>query len=226
MYQKKILNLKSLKDQVYDYLRIQMQKGKIQPGSIINMDEKSQELGVSKTPLRDALIQLEMEGFVKVMPRRGVVVNVMSLKDIKEYYQVIGALESTALLSASAFYEKSTIKEMEMYNKKMKIALGRDNFDSYYRENLKFHNSYLNLCGNRLLKKTVDNLKKRLYDFPRPKKYIKEWEETLILEHEKLVNFISEGEFLKAANFIRDVHWSFDVQKEFVMKYYNLFINR
>lgn len=68
MAEKGILNLKSLKEQVYEYLRSQMEKGKIRPGSTINMDETSRKLGVSKTPLRDALLQLEMEGFISILP--------------------------------------------------------------------------------------------------------------------------------------------------------------
>ena len=71
-----------------------------------------------------------------------------------------------------------------------------------------------------MLKKTVDILKKRLYDFPRQEKWIKEWEEASTGEHQKLVKLLSEGRFLDAANFIRDVHWSFKVQKKFIRKYY------
>jgi DNA-binding GntR family transcriptional regulator len=83
MVEKPILNLKSLKDQVYEYLREQMHRGEILPGSVINMDETARKLGVSKTPLRDALLQLEMEDFVSILPRRGVVVNVLTLQDKK-----------------------------------------------------------------------------------------------------------------------------------------------
>ena len=72
------------------------------------MEETSARLGVSKTPLRDALLQLEMEGFVAILPRRKVVVNVLSLEDIKNYYEIIGALESTALLRAFDLLETPT----------------------------------------------------------------------------------------------------------------------
>jgi len=100
MKEKSILNLKSLKDQVYEYLRDQMEKGNLLPGSYINMEETSKKLGISKTPLRDALLQLEMENFVTIIPRRGVIVNPLTLKDIKDYYEIIGSLESQALLSS------------------------------------------------------------------------------------------------------------------------------
>ena len=58
---KPILNIKSLKEQVYDYLREEFRMHKLKPGAIINMDITSKELGISKTPLREALLQLEMD---------------------------------------------------------------------------------------------------------------------------------------------------------------------
>jgi len=85
-----LLNIKSLKEQVYEYLREQMRRGDLKPGSVIEMEETSKKLGVSKTPLRDALLQLEMEDFVTILPRRKVVVNVLTLQDIRNYYEVMG----------------------------------------------------------------------------------------------------------------------------------------
>lgn len=222
MAKESILNLASLKEQVYEYLRLQMKKGELRPGYFINMDRTSEKLGVSKTPLRDALLQLEMEGFVTILPRRGVVVNELTLHEIKDYYQIIGALESITLLSSSPHITQSDIQKMEKLNESMKKAIDRDNFDSYYAHNLNFHDVYINLSGNRMLKNTVNTLKKRLYDFPRPEKYVKEWEEASIIEHQKLVNLIRKNKFLDAANFIRDVHWSFEVQEKYIKKYYSL----
>src|SRR5512139_1060822 len=100
MDRKPLLNIKSLKEQVYEYLREQMRHGRILPGSAIDMEETSKKLGVSKTPLRDALLQLEMEDFVTILPRRMVVVNGLSEQNIRDYYEIIGALESMALLKA------------------------------------------------------------------------------------------------------------------------------
>ena len=62
------LKFSSLNDQVYDYLRRQMNKGALIPGSTINIGEIAKQLGISKTPLRDALIHLELEGFVSILP--------------------------------------------------------------------------------------------------------------------------------------------------------------
>jgi DNA-binding GntR family transcriptional regulator len=217
---KPILNIKSLKEQVYEHLREQMRKGEILPGSAIDMEETSKKLGVSKTPLRDALLQLEMEDFVTILPRRMVVVNTLTEKDIRNYYEVIGSLESMALLKAFDKLKPSDIEGLQALNDGMKDAIAAGDFDAYYDKNLAFHNTFLDLCGNDSLVKTVNNLKKRLYDFPRVKGFVKEWEESSIGEHQALIDLLRQGRSQDAANNIRDVHWSFEVQEKFVRKYY------
>lgn len=221
MVAKSILNLTPLKDQVYEYIRNQMRTGKIKPGVFIDMNLTSRKLGVSKTPLRDALIQLEMEGFVKILPRRGILVNMLTIQDIKDYYQILGALESMAVISASGYLKEAEVNKMRKLNEDMQKAIERDNFNTYYEKNLKFHDIYIDLSGNRVLKKTAGTLKKRLYDFPRRAGYVKQWEVASIREHQKLINLIAKRKFIDAANYIRDVHWSFDVQKKYIQKYYS-----
>jgi DNA-binding GntR family transcriptional regulator len=217
---KTVLNVKSLKEQVYEYLREQMRTGAIRPGAVIDMGETSRTLGVSKTPLRDALLQLEMEGFVSILPRRKVVVNILALADIRSYYEIIGALESTGLLSAVDRMGEAEIRAMEALNAGMKEAIDRDDFDLYYERNLAFHDVFLGLSGNELLKKTVNTLKKRLYDFPRPQGFVKEWEQASIGEHAELLALIRLGHKREAAAQLRDVHWSFKVQEKFISRYY------
>ena len=217
---KPILNIKSLKEQVYEYLREQMRRGDILPGSAIDMEETSKKLGVSKTPLRDALLQLEMEEFVTILPRRMVVVNSLKKDDIRNYYEIIGSLESMAMLKAFERLKTSDIEAMQKLNAGMKEAIAANDFDLYYERNLAFHNTFLNLCGNDSLVKLVNNLKKRLYDFPRPKGFVKEWEESSILEHQALIDLLRKGRGQDAANHVRDVHWSFKVQAGFIGKYY------
>lgn len=221
MDDKPILNVKSLKSQVYEYLRDQMRRGDILPGSAIDMEETSRKLGVSKTPLRDALLQLEMEHFVSILPRRKVVVNILTIQDIRNYYQIIGALESTALLAGFDKIGETEVEAMGRLNAAMKEAIERNDFDLYYERNLEFHNTFLNSCGNAYLIEIVNVLKKRLYDFPRRKGFVKEWETSSVGEHARFLEMIREGRSLDAANFIRDVHWSFEVQERFIDKYYD-----
>jgi DNA-binding GntR family transcriptional regulator len=149
-----------------------------------------------------------------------VVVNILEDKDIKNYYEIIGALESVAILKAFEVLSNQEIDYMEKMNQEMFEAIKEDNFDLYYEKNLNFHNVYLKACGNEKLRSIVNNLKKRLYDFPRPKGFVKEWEEASIGEHAQLIDYLRHGQKEEAANFIRDVHWSYEVQKKYLVRYY------
>ncbi len=220
MDSKPILNIKSLKEQVYEYLRERMRTGELLPGAVIDMEETSRTLGVSKTPLRDALLQLEMEDFVTILPRRKIVVNRLTIADVKSYYEIVGALESTALLAAFDRLRDEDFRLMEKMNEGMKKAIDADDFDLYYEKNLRFHGIFLDLCGNASLAKIVNRLKKRLYDFPRPKGFVKEWEEASIGEHRRLLDLLRHGKKEEAAAWVRDVHWSFKVQEKYVNEYY------
>ena len=66
----------------------------------------------------------------------------------------------------------------------------------------------------------VNTLKKRLYDFPRQEGFVKQWEVTSIDEHRELVELIEKGKKEQASNYMRDIHWSYKVQKKFLKKYY------
>jgi DNA-binding GntR family transcriptional regulator len=217
---KPLLNIKSLKEQVYEFLRDAMRRGEILPGSVIDMEETSVRLGVSKTPLRDALLQLEMEKFVTIMPRRKVVVNILRPEEIKNYYEIIGALESAALLEVFDRLGENETRAMDRLNLEMKEAIERDNFDLYYEKNLAFHDVFLSRCGNADLLKIINNLKRRLYDFPRQKGFVKEWERASIGEHGAFVALIKAGKKAEAAAHIRDVHWSYAIQEKYIAEYY------
>ena len=217
---KRELNLKSLKEQVYDYLREELRRGTLRPGEAINSEETALRLGVSRTPLRDALIQLAMEGFVTIFPRKGVRVTALTPQQIRDAYQIIGTLESTALTSSFSTLRTSGWRVMQDLNHSMAAALEADSFDRFYTLNLRFHDTYLAACGNVQLAGIATTLKKRLYDFPRQKSYVRQWEEHSLTEHAELVRLIREGEEAEAARYIREVHWSYTVQEPYIRVYY------
>jgi DNA-binding GntR family transcriptional regulator len=214
----------SLRERVYEHLRTQMSKGAVKPGAFLKLDDISRELGMSRTPLRDALFQLESEGFVTIYPRRGVAVNVLTPENIKNIYEILGALESAVIITTSLRFTPADADEMEKHNEQMRRALERNNFSMYYDSNLKFHNVYLNLSDNQEMLHYIKIHKERLYDFPRNKTFVKEWELHSLDEHAKMVGLFRAGDFGGAAEYVRDVHWSFAVQERFIRKYY--FANR
>lgn len=215
------LTLKTLREQVYDYLRESLEKRDLVPGATVDLSKLSRKLGVSKTPLRFALSQLENEGFVTILPRRGCVVNVLTLEEIHDIYQIIGALESSVVIAEASKITPRVIERLRAFNEKARAALGDDDFDRYYAFNLDFHDTYLELSINEPLLRTVRLLKHRLYDFPRKGRFVKQWELRSTDEHEEFVRLLERGRVEDAAAQIRDVHWSYDVQRPFIETYYS-----
>ena len=170
-----IINQKSLREQVYDFLREELTQGKLIPGAAVNLNALSEELGISKTPLRDALLQLDTEGFVTISPRRGVFVNRLTLEDIRNCYEIIGALESTVILAVFDSIQPLHIEKLKLLNKELKTSLKNEDFQAYYQQNILFHDVFIEMSHNQSLKRIVAPMKRRLYDFPR-RGYIKEWD--------------------------------------------------
>jgi DNA-binding GntR family transcriptional regulator len=214
------LDITSLSAIVYGDLKRRLNEGLLRPGQFIDLSALGRELGMSRTPLRDAMIRLELEGFVTVYPRRGVMVRSLDLSDIRDIYQIIGALEASVVEHMSLRFRASDADLMDGFRDTMASSLAADDFDAYYAANLAFHDAYLDLSDNADLVRTVRTLKERLYDFPRRSGYVKEWELDSNSEHAETIKRLRSGDFKGCAQYIRDVHWNFEVQERYIRTYY------
>jgi len=211
----------TLREKVYNYLREELAKGSLIPGSYINQKAICENLEISRAPLRDALIQLETEQFIQILPRRGVLIKKLSLADIKNSYEIIGSLESSIVFSEFHKFKSSNIAKLEEINDRLKATLDKKRFDEYYELNLKFHGIFLALSDNSLLNHILLPLKQRLYDFPRMK-YDRQWELVNLSEHKRFIDSIKAGNREAAASIIKYEHWSFDHHKENLIKIYRV----
>lgn len=213
------LNISSLREQVYEYLRNEMITGGLVPGSTINLNKIAEQLGISKTPLRDALIHLEIEGFVTILPRRGVMVNALELTDVKNAYGAIGIVESAVVLDCFDKIKPSHISRLKSLNETMKADILKDDFSNLFKTNLAFHSILNDLSDNPLLEKFVFPIKHRLYDF-QGQSYIPEWELRNCEEHDLIINNLTQDKPQEAARILKDVHWSYKVQEAFIKQFY------
>jgi DNA-binding GntR family transcriptional regulator len=213
------INTQSLREQIYLYLRDQMQTGKLAPGATLNLNEISQQLGISKTPLRDALIQLETEGFVTILPRRGVMVNKLALEDVREFYDILGALEASVVLDVFHQIKPEHIRKMKQLNRAQREALDEEDYGRYYQLNLAFHGVFLDLGHNKTLMRLITPLKQRLYDFPRSR-YNVEWEKRNCAEHDTFIELIEAGDREGAARFMKYRHWSYTFQEKRIRQFH------
>lgn len=214
------LQTRSLREQVYEYLRDEMTRGGLQPGGFLDLNDLAQRLGISRTPLREALLQLESQGFITVLPRRGFRLNPLTLDDIRHYYEIIGALESAALKNVGHSLGPDDFTRMRKMDADMSKAVIAEDFDTYYKLNLAFHEIYLGRSDNKRLLAQVRLLKQRLYDWPRREGMVKSWEEHSVGEHDQFLALLEQGRIQEAAVHLQDVHWSFRVQEKYIHAYY------
>ena len=215
-----LLQTRSLREQVYDFLRAEMARGGLQPGGFLDLNELAGRLGVSRTPLREALLHLESQGFVTVLPRRGFRLNALTLDDIRHFYEIIGALEAAALKSVGSSLGPADFIRMRELDAGMAEAVAARDFDRYYEANLAFHDVYLRRSDNDRLVSQVHLLKRRLYDWPRRETMVQAWEQHSVVEHEDFLGLLERGAINEAAAHLQNVHWSFAVQERFIQAYY------
>ena len=211
----------TLREKVYHYLRQELANGNLVPGSYIDQNEICERLHISRAPMRDALIQLEAERFVRIFPRRGVLIRKLTLKDIKSSYQIAAALESAIVSCEFHKLTPNHVGEMERLNETLHVNLEDENYDAYYENNLAFHRVYMSLSDNDHLKSILTLIIQRLYDFPRMQ-YNKPWERINLHEHRRFTDAVRAGNREAAVSIIRNEHWSFDHHREYLVEVYGL----
>ncbi|MEI2414725.1 GntR family transcriptional regulator [Orrella sp. JC864] len=148
----------SLTEQAYQQLRRRILDNAWAPGYQALEQEIAQMLGMSRTPVREALIMLQREGLVKVIPRRGMRVLPMSPADMREIYQVLTALECMAVeIVARRGASESELQALEAATGDMAAALAADDLQAWADADARFHKQLVLLCGNRHLYQTVLN---------------------------------------------------------------------
>jgi DNA-binding GntR family transcriptional regulator len=162
---------------------------------------------------------MEVEGFVTILPRRGVTVNALTLEDVKNFYQICGALEGAVVASVFDLFNDSHIAVMRQLNRDMRMAAKHDEFAIYYKLNIQFHDVFLNLSDNPLIRPMLMPLKRRLYDFQR-RPYVKEWELRNTQEHDQFIDSVEAGDLEDAVRMLRDVHWSFREQEDYIRAFH------
>ncbi|SDP66860.1 GntR family transcriptional regulator [Desulforhopalus singaporensis] len=203
-----------LRVQVYDYLQTQMRIGKLEPGASISVNKMIKELGVSRTPLREALLLLQEQGFVTIQPQRGVKINVFTLDDVRDIYEILGGIESRIILSVFDKLDETRVARMKECNDGIEAALAAGDIARHNILNVKFHDAFLGLSSNERMIKYVNNLKMQLYDFPR-RDFGRQWNNNNLEQHREFVKLVEAGNAIAAADYMRDVHWQFDPPDSF-----------
>jgi DNA-binding GntR family transcriptional regulator len=148
----------SLGEVAYDTIRRRILDNVYPPGFQALEQNLAAELGISRTPLREALLRLQNEGLIEVVPRHGMRVLPVSPADMKEIYEILTALEAMAAeLAAKRKLSVEQIAPLDRASRDMTKALRADDLDAWAEADARFHRHLIELGGNRLLVEVVLN---------------------------------------------------------------------
>jgi DNA-binding GntR family transcriptional regulator len=151
-----------LRDVVCEEIRQQIVDGRHPPGTRLIEDQLAQELGVSRSPVREALRVLEVERFVDMVPRKGVVVASLSLDEAAEVFEVRLALESLAARLAARKATADGVSRLRAIIGEAEQALAAQDIRALSRLNTNFHELVLELAGNGYLRDVMIPLRGRM----------------------------------------------------------------
>jgi DNA-binding GntR family transcriptional regulator len=155
------LNATSLSDQAYSLIKTAISDTDIyNPNQELRLDERQliQALGVSRTPIREALSLLEQEGFVRTIPRRGIYIVRKSKRQIIEMIQMWAALESMAARLATQTAPDAEIAKLRHLFDEFQNSPPSEHLDEYSDANIAFHTEVIRLGGSQTIIDTTRNL--------------------------------------------------------------------
>ncbi len=205
---------KSLKEHVYEYLYEKINNGSLKPRERIRENQICKDLEVSRTPIREALLQLEDEGYIERQARRGFRVKEISSAKIKEIFEIIGCLEGFAASAAMDKMVGGDFLSLKTLIRKMDRAIQSKRLHNYFRLQRNFHNVYVLASGNKELCDLIASLKKRFVK----KAYFIHDDEDLVYEilernnteHKTIIKLFEQGDRPGIEAYLRNVHWNFE----------------
>lgn len=153
---------KALYQEVADRLRTMIQDRTLAAGEWVDEVRLTQEMGISRTPLREALKVLAAEGLVRLEPRRGCFVNELSLRDLEDIFPLMALLEGRCAFEAASKIGPVEIARLEPLHADLQRHAQSGDIDRYYQANAIIHESIQALAANRWLSDMIDGLRKVL----------------------------------------------------------------
>jgi DNA-binding GntR family transcriptional regulator len=149
----------SLKEMAFEAIKDAILSNKLEPGRIYNEQGLAKQLGISKTPVREALLDLSARGFVRFLPRKGVMINVLTEEDIHDLYEFRNALETAIVRHITPLLTLNQMEEIERIHRKESEAIGRDDRRGYLRIDREFHLYLASLSRNRYMVTALENIR-------------------------------------------------------------------
>jgi DNA-binding GntR family transcriptional regulator len=194
----------SLAEQVFGSIRRSIVAGQLVPGSLHSVQELAAELGVSRTPVREALIELAAQGMVRFERNRGVRILQTSIHDLEEIFALRLLLEVPATYRAAEHVTSQMLKRLQKHLDAMRQAAEVPDEAKFMEQDRRFHSALLESAGNRRLVDFIDRLRDLVYTrgvatFGRSRSM-----ESVAEEHRRILGHLEQRDAVGAARAMHD----------------------
>lgn len=161
----KLQNYQPLRDVVFDHLRNSILNGELKPGERLMEVQLAEQLGVSRTPVREAIRKLELEGLVVMVARKGAYVADVSVKDILDVLEVRSVLEGLAASLAAERITEEELEKLELISYKFNRYLENDDTEGMIEMDVQFHDQIIESTRNPKLIHIAQSLQEQVHRF-------------------------------------------------------------
>ena len=195
----------ALHTQVADALRDQIVRGELESGDRLNEAELCETMGISRTPLREAIKILEVESLIEIKPHKGASVAEIRIETIDEIFQILAPLERLALELAMARMDDADYQTMQDMHDRMMVCYHAEDREGCFLNDVAFHNQIVNFAENEVLKATHTNLTNRSQRgrFFAPR-FSKAKQDEAMAAHETLIVAIMDRDIPAASQIMHD----------------------
>ncbi len=153
---------KTKKDLAYEEIKRLILDGKLSGDMPVSENVLANMLDISRTPIRDALRRLEMDGFVRVIPNQGVVIREVSISEVKEIYDMRIALEEFVVRELADGLSDEDFRNLEAILKKQEEACEKRDAVAFHEEDRRFHDYLMRAYGNAMITNFIAKLRDRI----------------------------------------------------------------
>lgn len=191
-------NYLPLRDVVFQTLRQAILHGKLKPGERLMELQLASQLGVSRTPIREAIRMLELEGLVTMIPRKGAKVANITAKDLNDVLEVRCALEELAVELACRKITSMEILSLKNALKEFEVSINGTDISLIAEKDVQFHDIIFNATDNKRLIQLLNHLREQMYRYRI--EYLKDFNnhDNLLEEHKIIAKNIEEKNIIAA----------------------------
>jgi DNA-binding GntR family transcriptional regulator len=183
----KAIQKKTLHEEIANNLRDMIMSGELREGDKIKENDLCDMMGISKTPLREALRVLSAEGLIRLIPNRGSYVTTPTFEEIKEMFDVMSVLEGVCARTAAEKMNAKEFSKLEKLHNKLEESFRRRDQKKYIHQNNSYHALVQELAGNKTLNQIVNGLRQKILLYRFQSLNLPERFEQSIREHRDLL---------------------------------------